>query len=131
MKLVTLNNIEGGKGADSNINEFDIESLVKGAVVELEHTDDILIALEITVDHLSEDRKYYEKLEKIEKHEPNSAKEEKIRAAIMQLKNGKISPVIKKSEDVMGILDDETNRGKILHEPNDWLKPRAIKGPGD
>jgi hypothetical protein len=49
----------------------------------------------------------------------------------MQLKNGKKSPVIKKNEDVMGILDDEASRGKILHEPNDWLKPISIKGPGD
>jgi hypothetical protein len=34
----------------------------------MEHTNDRAVAREIAVDHLTEDPKYYDKLEKIEKH---------------------------------------------------------------
>ena len=39
-------------------------ALAKGIKVELEHTKDERIAREIATDHLKEDKKYYEKLEK-------------------------------------------------------------------
>lgn len=47
--------------------QFDAKSLAKGIKVELEHTDDEEVALEIAMDHLTEDPAYYDKLEKIEK----------------------------------------------------------------
>lgn len=39
---------------------------MRGIKVELEHTDDVFTALEIAMDHLTEDPKYYEKLKTIE-----------------------------------------------------------------
>jgi predicted transcriptional regulator len=39
----------------------------KGIEVEKEHTDDVSISKEITMDHLFEDPKYYTKLKKAEK----------------------------------------------------------------
>ncbi len=47
-------------------SKFDAKSLAKGMKVELEHTEDEEIALEIAMDHLSEDPDYYDKLQKIE-----------------------------------------------------------------
>lgn len=45
------------------------KQLEKGIKVELEHTSDKSIAKEIAMDHLFEDPKYYDKLEKIETNE--------------------------------------------------------------
>ena len=45
---------------------FDIEQIKKGLKVELEHTEDPSIALEITLDHLTEFEDYYDRLEKAE-----------------------------------------------------------------
>jgi hypothetical protein len=47
--------------------DFDEEALKKGTQHELEHTDDSKVAQQIAMDHLAEDPKYYEKLEKMEK----------------------------------------------------------------
>jgi hypothetical protein len=46
-----------------------LHQLEMGKKVEMEHTNDIKIAAEITKDHLSEDPKYYNKLKKIEARE--------------------------------------------------------------
>ena len=63
--------IKGGKG-DSPSGSFKEwlsskegqAALEKGIKVESEHTSDKRIAREIATDHLKEDKKYYEKLEK-------------------------------------------------------------------
>jgi len=59
--------IIGGLASGKDISSFDAESIKKGINIELEHTDDIDIAAEIAMDHLSEDPKYYDKLAKMEK----------------------------------------------------------------
>jgi len=51
--------VKGGLGKKSTSSEFDFEQLKKGLKVELEHTDDPLVALDIAFDHLKEDSKYY------------------------------------------------------------------------
>lgn len=56
--------LEGGL-ADGQ-TDFDPQSVLRGAQVELEHTDDPMAAVEIAQDHLAEDPEYYEKLEQIE-----------------------------------------------------------------
>ena len=43
-----------------------IEQCKMGIKVEHEHTDDDMLALEIAMDHLVEDKDYYTKLEKME-----------------------------------------------------------------
>jgi len=59
--------LPGGVGDDSDPSEFDQKELMKGIHVELEHTDDIMTAIEIALDHLSEDSIYYTNLEKVHK----------------------------------------------------------------
>ena len=51
--------IEGGLGDGKSPLEFDPDQILKGMEVEMEHTIDPLIALEITMDHLSENNRYY------------------------------------------------------------------------
>ena len=51
--------IPGGKGEGKSPLEFDPEQILMGMRVEMEHTDDPMVALEITLDHLTEDPEYY------------------------------------------------------------------------
>lgn len=46
---------------------FDTDQLAIGATVELEHTTNKCIAIEIAMAHLHEDEHYYAKLEKMER----------------------------------------------------------------
>jgi len=59
----------GGKGEDLDPSEVDPEVLKKGIKVEMEHTTDPMLALEISLDHISEDPLYYDKLETIDPHD--------------------------------------------------------------
>lgn len=67
-----VNNLAGGLGDKITygqaLEQFGIDALVKGVLVELEHTDNIVLALEISIDHLVEDKRYYDFLEKMEKN---------------------------------------------------------------
>ena len=58
--------IPGGKGEGKCVDDFDFFALLKGVLVELEHTDDPMLALEITMDHLSESPEYYDYLDDME-----------------------------------------------------------------
>lgn len=49
------------------IDIVDPVELVKGAIHEFEHTDDVVLATKIAMDHLREDPHYYEHLEQMEK----------------------------------------------------------------
>ena len=51
--------IKGGLGDNKSPLEFNPKQILMGMKVEMEHTDDPMIALEITLDHLSEDPEYY------------------------------------------------------------------------
>jgi len=51
--------IKGGLGDDKSPLEFEPEQIKLGMKVEMEHTDDPMVALEIALDHLTEDPKYY------------------------------------------------------------------------
>ncbi len=55
---------KGGKGDKLNPRDVDPQQLRMGIKVELEHTDNKRKALEIALDHLSEDPQYYTKLKK-------------------------------------------------------------------
>lgn len=54
--------LPGGRGAGKTAADFDPRQVAVGVRVELEHTPDPAIALEIALDHLSEDPAYYTKL---------------------------------------------------------------------
>jgi len=58
--------IKGGKSDKMKVSDFPRKAIEQGIKVELEHTNNVNIALEIVMDHLSEDKKYYDKLKKME-----------------------------------------------------------------
>lgn len=62
-----MDRIKGGLADNKKDSEFNKKNLKKGQKVEREHSTDKSISKEIAKDHLSEDPKYYDKLEKIEK----------------------------------------------------------------
>jgi enolase len=68
--LTACNNLSGGFGDRISFRDavktFGVETLADGILVELEHSDNIIIALEIALDHLAESDKYYKYLEKME-----------------------------------------------------------------
>jgi hypothetical protein len=51
--------ISGGKGEGKSPLEFAPDQIKKGMKVEMEHTDDPMLSLEIALDHLTEDPEYY------------------------------------------------------------------------
>ncbi|MCU0912951.1 MAG: hypothetical protein MUC88_00135 [Planctomycetes bacterium] len=59
--------IPGGVAAGKRPEDFDQEQLHAGIKVEMEHTRDRKVAREIAMDHLTEDRHYYIKLQRMEK----------------------------------------------------------------
>jgi len=58
--------LEGGLGDDGDMMQYDPQEVLKGVEVEMEHTKDPKIALEIAMDHLEELSDYYTRLEKME-----------------------------------------------------------------
>lgn len=59
--------LQGGKGDGKSPLEFDPEQVLKGMKVEMEHSDNPMIAIEIVLDHLSEIPDYYDYLDDMEK----------------------------------------------------------------
>jgi hypothetical protein len=68
LKSLFEDKIPGGKADDMCPSKFDQKELMKGIHVEFEHTNDIMIAMEIAMDHLLEDEEYYQKLSLIDPH---------------------------------------------------------------
>jgi len=66
-KLGWKDQIPGGKADKKAPTDFDPKQLSKGRSHEREHTKSDRLATEIAMDHLTEDPKYYDKLEKVEK----------------------------------------------------------------
>ena len=113
--------IPGGKADTKKVLQFSKDQLVKGVLVEYEHTDDFMVALEIAMDHLAENSKYYDYLEDME------AEFKKDSAAY----KGKDDPykrdVVERQDDWMRMEDGETNLenwkhlgpGKVTDYPRD------------
>lgn len=88
VRLGRKDRLPGGLGDEKTREDFDSEQVDKGIKVEMEHTTDPDIALEISLDHLSEDPEYYDKLEKIEPdHARAAAKDPKIDAMREQVED--------------------------------------------
>lgn len=66
-RLAFEDELEGGLADELNPSDFDPMAVAKGILVELEHTRDPMTALEIVMDHLTEDGRYYDALEVAEK----------------------------------------------------------------
>ena len=63
---VVQDKLPGGLGDEAKRSDFPEDQVANGIKVELEHTNDLTLAEEITKDHLMEDSRYYDKLEKME-----------------------------------------------------------------
>lgn len=74
-EVVVEDELPGGIGDDAKVSDFSPEQISTGLKVEMEHTNDPKIALEIVLDHLTEDSEYYTKLATIES-EPEIASSE-------------------------------------------------------
>jgi hypothetical protein len=59
--------LKGGKADGKSITQYDLKQILLGIKVELEHTSNKMLALEIVTDHLEEIPDYYTHLEKMEK----------------------------------------------------------------
>lgn len=68
--------LAGGKADDYDVSVFDSEQLRMGQHVELEHTNNPAVALEIAKDHLREDPIYYTKLKRMENGECDHPEDE-------------------------------------------------------
>jgi hypothetical protein len=68
------NTLKGGKGDNLTVDDVDQNELRMGMMVEMEHTDDKWIALEIVLDHLAEFPDYYTRLLKMEKEAEEESK---------------------------------------------------------
>jgi len=90
------NKIKGGIGDNVKISDLSHKfkipisylknQLSKGIKVELEHTEDIGIAKEIALDHMSEFPDYYDRLEKMENEAKKSLTiQETIRKILREL----------------------------------------------
>jgi hypothetical protein len=58
--------LEGGLADGRTSSDFDSEQIAKGIRVEMEHTNDPKVALEIAMDHLQEIPDYYDRLDNME-----------------------------------------------------------------
>ena len=58
--------LPGGLADKKKPEDFDQKQLEKGIKIEMEHVNDRKLAMEIAMDHLTEDPQYYNKLKTIE-----------------------------------------------------------------
>jgi len=58
--------LAGGEADGQPLTKFDLNQLLMGIKVEMEHTSDRMLALEIATDHLEEFSDYYTRLKKME-----------------------------------------------------------------
>jgi len=90
-----LDLLRGGKADGKPDSDFSRNSLIAGAKVEREHTNNPAVAKEITKDHLAEFPNYYPALDKMEKKLKSASAElvkRAVNAARMMLRLGKLSP---------------------------------------
>lgn len=75
-ELGKADKIPGGLAAGKRRSDFDPDQVRMGIEVEMEHTDDRQVALEIALDHLAEDPRYYTHLKEMEAKYQKSAEDD-------------------------------------------------------
>lgn len=136
--LLLDDKIPGGMGDGISRTEaedrFGEDAVEMGIQHELEHTDDVEIALEIAIDHLVEDPECYIKIKKIHESYPDTS------TGGMRSMPWKIFPddedIDKTTDDDRKFMDKitkelEDNVESSLNEPDDALKPITSAGPGE
>ena len=149
-KSISEDELEGGLADDltiekiakkhkANIEDI-VDQLMKGVSVEREHTEDINKALEIAMDHVSEDSKYYDKLEKIEgDHSKEETKEATGAASAGSYVGPLFGPMRKDKESKKitkpkgGLVDENKGYSKFLKSDEnpkgetDGLTPEVLQ----
>jgi len=102
--------IKGGKADKKKPKDFDKEQLAMGLKVEMEHTDDPMIAIEIAMDHLTEFPDYYTRLDKMEKQAKGDTKSEgaegddkELTDMLLGYKSHNVGDEIDEGEEVNGL----------------------------
>lgn len=139
--------LPGGLADDKFPHDFDFDALDKGIKVELEHTKDRKTAMEIAMDHLTEDKSYYDKLEKMESGEDKVAalayKTWRIWAKHPSFKTPTLmnvsAPTRREAIDMIGAkkvvgggakqLTKKAAPRNVMQEVMEALRIRAMRGP--
>lgn len=64
--MVWKDTLKGGRGDEKKPSDFSADSIKQGQKVEKEHSPDKHLQTEIALDHLTEDKDYYKKLDIME-----------------------------------------------------------------
>ncbi len=102
--------IPGGLADKKSPSDFSPKALSRGIKAELEHTSDKNIAREIAMDHLTEDPKYYEKLELIETHNVKKSK-----------------PAQKSHRELLPLIDEVRERIKKTDVVKDMCREHGVE----
>lgn len=108
LKKYLEDKIPGGKGDKLDPKNVDKEELKNGMKHEMEHTDDPKKAMEIALDHLSEDPNYYTNLSKAGIKEGELDKKE---YTFFAVKDNKIIAGFKDKSSSMEFKKDNNSRG--------------------
>jgi hypothetical protein len=128
-----MNKLKGGRADGKSPKDFDPKQLAAGVKVEKEHTSDTKVAMEIAMDHLTEDANYYKKLKTIEKAmDPAaeaSAKKDKIKNIVRRLKRKKKQALGQVS--ITGVTKPQKRaKGKVKEaKKQKQEKPKKLRGP--
>lgn len=112
-KEATGDQLEGGLGDDKLPNQFDPEQVAMGVKVEMEHTDNPLLAVEIALDHLTEIPDYYTRLDKMEKkagvehHDDEESSDEELTDELLGYKPHNVSDYANEEFDVPASPEQE------------------------
>jgi hypothetical protein len=102
--------LEAGRAAGHDEDEFDADQILKGIEIEHEHTDKDSIAKAISMDHLTEDPKYYTHLKEMEEKYQKTASLGMLRAYALYLeKKAQSNKLYRDRVEVYAIKD-----GKVL-----------------
>jgi hypothetical protein len=134
--------IAGGKGEGKSPLEFTSDQILKGMRVEMEHTDDPMVSLEIALDHLTEDPEYYGDEEEnpqlmaqanaaADANEPENAEDDKEKTdMLLGFKPHNVGDEIETDEDVD--TDDNIKWGKeMLRFHKDYNNNKTPEKPED
>lgn len=97
--MAAQDKMSGGLGDTASTQDFSDEQIAKGLQVEREHTNNPDVALEIVIDHLTENPEYYTWLEEMENEMKTSARI----ANHLRTSTKKVGATLKTAQD----LDDE------------------------
>lgn len=102
--------LKGGIGDSANPNDFDPKQVKMGMKVESEHTSDKEVAMEIVLDHLSEDPHYYTKLKKVEE---SSIKKITKKQILLEIINEINNWMDEQADEVAGMIPKSKEQPKM------------------